>query len=376
MQTAPTIELTPPDVAIKTRNAGIDHLRILLTALVILHHVAIVYGGSGGWYWRELENASNPLLVMFNAFNQSFFMGFFFLLSGYYTTRSFEKKGARKFLKDRFLRLGLPLLVYFFLISPFTIALARTGQGHGLWTGWLDMMREGEFEPGPLWFAEALLIFASGYVLWRRLRPQSSSTTKLPNFYVLLGTAIALGLSTFLLRLVIPVGESVLWLQLGYFPCYIYLYAAGCAAADAQLLERITIKEARPWIGVSLIAVICLPVIFFMGQGHGAFEGGWNWNALIYAMWDPLVAWGVILGLLILARTHWSRANRLTAWLAENAYGTFIVHPPVVVGLSLLAASLPLQPLVKFVLVGGLAIIGSSLIASLLRSIPGVKQIV
>ena len=32
-------------------------------------------------------DASNPLPVMFNAINQSYFMGPFFLLAGYYTPR-------------------------------------------------------------------------------------------------------------------------------------------------------------------------------------------------------------------------------------------------------------------------------------------------
>src|SRR5687768_11841205 len=69
----------------ETRNAAIDHLRIVLTGLVIFHHVAIAYGGSGGWYWREEANSSQPLLLMFNATNQAFFMGVFFLFAGYYT---------------------------------------------------------------------------------------------------------------------------------------------------------------------------------------------------------------------------------------------------------------------------------------------------
>src|SRR5262249_28734852 len=97
------------------RNRSIDHLRVLLTALVILHHTAIAYGGSGGWYWREEPNGSKPLLVLFNATNQSYFMGFFFLLAGYYTPGPFDRKGAGRFLADRFLRLGLPLLGYFFI---------------------------------------------------------------------------------------------------------------------------------------------------------------------------------------------------------------------------------------------------------------------
>jgi len=35
-------------------------------------------------------------------------MGFFFLLAGYFTPRSLERKGYGHFLCDRFLRLGLP----------------------------------------------------------------------------------------------------------------------------------------------------------------------------------------------------------------------------------------------------------------------------
>jgi glucan biosynthesis protein C len=85
------------------RSHAMDHLRIVLTLLVILHHTAIVYGGSGGWYWREQPNGSQPLLLFFNATNQSHFMGFFFLLAGYFTPSSLDRKGAGRFIQDRLL---------------------------------------------------------------------------------------------------------------------------------------------------------------------------------------------------------------------------------------------------------------------------------
>ena len=50
--------------------------------------------------------------------------------------------------------------------------------------------------------------------------------------------------------------------------------------------------------------------------------------------------------------THWSQATPLTTWLARNAYGAYIVHPPIVVGASLVAATWMLNPLAKFVAVG------------------------
>ena len=40
--------------------------------------------------------------------NAAFFMGLFFLISAYFVPSSFERKGTWTFLKDRFLRLGIP----------------------------------------------------------------------------------------------------------------------------------------------------------------------------------------------------------------------------------------------------------------------------
>ena len=362
-----------------SRNASIDHLRVVLTALVILHHCAIVYGGSGGWYWRQEPDGSNRLLIMFNAVNKSYFMGFFFLLACYYTPNSFDRKSAWPFLADRLRRLGLPLLAYFFVMSPMTIALARTGDGHPFWSGWWQMLRQRNFEPGPLWFAEALLIFAFAYAAWRRLVPGPSRglsrLSRLPRFATLATTAVAVGAIAFVVRLFVPVGTNVAWLQLGYFPAYVLLFVAGCLAARGQLLECVTFAEARPWAVVSLFMFVLLPVVIVTRGGHGSFHGGWTFNAAFYALWDPFIAWGIILTLLWFARTYWSDANPLTARLAQCAYGAYIVHPPVLVGLSLLCRAWAIPPLLKFGVVGLAACTGAFAVAAVLLLIPGLKKI-
>jgi peptidoglycan/LPS O-acetylase OafA/YrhL len=115
-------------VKMTSRNHFIDRLRVLLTALVITFHGAITYGSAGGWYWREVDDLSRPLrigLTMMAAICQAYFMGMFFLLAGYFTPSSLERKGLKRFVLDRLLRLGIPLLVYGLLIGPITIALAR-----------------------------------------------------------------------------------------------------------------------------------------------------------------------------------------------------------------------------------------------------------
>jgi fucose 4-O-acetylase-like acetyltransferase len=87
-----------------------DNLRIWLITLVVLHHLAIVYTGVGAFYYVE-PPPSYPLplvvLVIFIVVNQAYFMGLLFLISGYFSPGSLERKGVRRFVKDRLIRLGI-----------------------------------------------------------------------------------------------------------------------------------------------------------------------------------------------------------------------------------------------------------------------------
>lgn len=101
----------------------IDNLRIFLISLVVLHHLSITYGAPGGWYYNESEAGFPEVLFMsmFVATNQSFFMGMFFMISAFFIIPSLERKGTGKFITDRLLRLGIPLLVFYFLLNPLTV---------------------------------------------------------------------------------------------------------------------------------------------------------------------------------------------------------------------------------------------------------------
>lgn len=76
----------------KDRLLFIDNLRILLIILVILVHLAITYGAPvGDWYYQEVEAGmiESIFYIFFIAVSQSFFMGFFFLISGYFAPGSY-----------------------------------------------------------------------------------------------------------------------------------------------------------------------------------------------------------------------------------------------------------------------------------------------
>ncbi len=160
----------------KPRLLYIDNLRILLTILVILHHLAIGYGAPGNNIYieaGEISTVSTILMTLFVAINQAFFMGFFFMISSYFTPRSYDRKGAGPYVRDRLKRLGIPLLFYIVVIDPLLgFVMARHYGYPGSLGQFLRLSLQNTLDNktlgvGPLWFVAALLIFSLAYVLWR-----------------------------------------------------------------------------------------------------------------------------------------------------------------------------------------------------------------
>lgn len=350
------------------RGFGLDALRGAMTLLVVLHHTAITYGAMGGWFYKEVlpdGSLSSKLLIFFCTFNQAFFMGLFFLLAGYFTPAALAKKGVSAYMRDRFVRLGVPLLFFGLVLGPATIALAQTAQGKGFTDTLLSLLRHGEFERGPLWFCQALLIFACAAALVFKLK--ALRRVSAPSSAQLLTAALLTGAASFALRLWWPVGTQWWGLQLGYFAGYLTLFWGGYAVASTRWLERLDLEQVQHWRRIRRWAVPVLPVMALSAPSvpllQGAPEGGWTVLAAVYAFWEPLVAWGVILGLL------WRFQHRVEAgrpvWrsLARRAYTIFVIHAPVVVGVALAWRHVQAPALVKFLVTGGVSCWVSYLLA-------------
>src|ERR687886_361511 len=97
----------------------LDSLKLLLTALVIAHHAGQAYGPTGG-RWPIFEPERAAILGPFFSVNAAFFMGLFFLISAYFPPVSFDRKGAARFLLERTIRLGGPLVAVGLLIGALT----------------------------------------------------------------------------------------------------------------------------------------------------------------------------------------------------------------------------------------------------------------
>jgi glucans biosynthesis protein C len=242
----------------------IDNIRIFLICLVITTHSAVTYGGSGDWYYTEAgsDTIAPIILTMINSLNQSFFMGCFLFISAYFITGSLERKGTRQFVHDRLVRLGIPLQVWIIFINPLLLYLIRVtlyNFNGTLWESYADIFIPfNGFGLGPMWFVFFLLIATLAYVLWYTCHGSNSKSAQgmrdLPSFTSIIVLGIILGLTTFILRIFVPIGWT--WrlfnFQFPFFPQYIAFFVLGICAAQHNWLEDINSDvgkkvHLRPW---------------------------------------------------------------------------------------------------------------------------------
>ncbi|MBU3916013.1 acyltransferase [bacterium] len=370
----------------------IDNLRVFLTLLVVAHHAIITYSGTGGWYYKEgrQDFVTQALSGIFCATNQAFFMAFFFMIAGFFTVSSLDKKSNSSFLKDRFLRLGIPIIVYDLFIHPtmiYAIKNKLNNESYSFLSHFIQYLKNfNQIARGPLWFLSALLIFSLAYICVRYLFPKKTNLAppkkNFPNTLSLIVFSIICGLASFVIRLWMPAGEviKILGFQMGYFVLYIALFAAGIIAYRQNWFFTLSEKIGKRWFAAIQILIILLPVGYILGgvmdeRGAKLTMGGMNGLALFYAMWEPFVCVGICAGLTVQFRKYLNKRTTIQQFLAKNAYTVFIIHAPVLVFVALAMRPVMFHPLAKFVILYITAVPICYILAHGLRRIPFVDRI-
>jgi glucan biosynthesis protein C len=391
-------------VSAKPRLAWIDNLRWLVIVMVVLVHVCVTYSGLGSWYYHEearLDVASQLVFYAYEIFSQSFFMGFLFLLAGYFVPSAYDRKGAGRFALDRLVRLGVPTAVFMFVLHPLTefikkaflqppLRLADIPAFYGRYVGSLRFFRES----GPLWFALALLVFCLVYAVVRRLaealqaRPQEKPRTAqpgrlwraAPTHGTLVALIALLAAASYLVRLVQPIGTSWYNMQLCFFPQYVILFLIGLWTRRSGFLSSVAFGFGMRWFRLALAAGIPAWAILLVSGGLlsgnlEAFAGGLHWQAAAYALWEAFFCVGISLGLIVLYRERANARGRFTGFLADNNFGVYVFHTPILVAVSLALRTQASQPLTKALVVAALVLPACFLFAAAVRRLPGLRRL-
>jgi glucans biosynthesis protein C len=368
------------------RLAYLDNLKVLLVVGVIAVHSAITYGVDGSWYLEDYDSMSDVsvgVLTVFVAVGFLFGLGAFFLIAGRLSGPSLDRKGPARFVGDRLVRLGIPVLFYVLLIAPAMeyVKARDEGADEGFTSFAWDQLSDPA--PGPTWFLEALLVFSVAYALVRALWPVRGPVSREPlGGRLVAAVGVAIAVLSFATHLVLPYGEEHFHIQFALFPQYAILFGLGCAAGRRGWLETLTPELRRRCGVVGLVGILALPVLLLAGgfaesdAKQDLYAGGWHWQAAGTSLVEAALAATLPLYLIGWFREHWTRQGPLLRRMATAAYGAFIIHPPVVVGLALALHQTALPAELKFILVLAGGVVGSFGITVLVLRIPTVAKLV
>jgi len=197
-----------------------DNLRVLVIAVVVVWHTSLGYFGTGTtpYYYMDRTTSKVWTAALAPASVISIFaLGPLFLVAGWFSARSLAHKGAGAFARTRLLRLGVPLIVYMFLIDRLAEYLGDHGDGlhPSLAAYWGVPPRSGgPYATGPLWFVAALLAFSLAYALLRRVHP-APVARRWSGAKVMLAAAVLIAVTAFLVWQRWPLGNGSSFAHLG-----------------------------------------------------------------------------------------------------------------------------------------------------------------
>jgi hypothetical protein len=364
-----------------SRYAYADNLKVLLVIGVIVAHATMAWTGVGTWVFDE-PPVREPLLSALSVLElvgALFGLALFFLIAGAFTPRSLVRKGLRRFLVDRAVRLGVPMVFFILVLSPVVeyadpdvAGWTRGFPAFAVHTWWPPV-------PGPTWFLGVLLVFSAVYAVVRTVFPRRPATTPMRARHLwAAGMIVVVG--SYLVRIAVPLGEERWHLAVGQAPAWIVGFTIGVVGAERGWFDRIPSTTSRRLCQVGWAAVAGTALVLGTANALGAdldpFGGGGTWQSLVVTVIEAALVVAMSLWLLDVFRRRFDRQGPLLGVLSRAAFAAFVVHQVVLVGLVLATRHVPWPPEVEYLGVAALGVAGSFALAWLLLRLPGVSRIV
>lgn len=375
------LAVTSPPIT-RTRHGSFDNLKVVLVCGVIVGHTTMAWTGVGDWVFDEphVRDPLLSLLVLVAVIGALFAIPVFFFVAGAFTPGSFRRKGLGRFLVDRTLRLGLPMLFFVIVLSPLIeyVDPDNVGWDKGFWAFvpfiWWPPA------PGPTWFLGVLLLFSALYAVLRTIRPARAVQPGPPRLRTLAAAAAGVALVSYLIRLAIPLGVEFGRLALGQTAGWVTGFALGVVGAERgwypHLRGEMGIRIRRLALGALALCALVIGSAAVTGANMDDYAGGGTWQSLTVATLEGALIVTMSLWLVDLFGRRFDRQGRLAQAMSRSAYAAFLFHQLILVGLVLASRWVPWAPEVEYVLVASLGVAVSFGVGSLVTRLPALSRVV
>ncbi len=337
-----------------TRLYYLDWLRVLAIFAVFIYHSTRFFNME---IWIVKNPTWYPWVEGWNRFATAWLLPLILVISGASLFYAAGKggggmRGAGKFVKDKALRLLVPVLVCDFTHASLQAYLNRLTHGEfsGSFFQYLPQYFFDDFDVqgAHLWYLWLLfLISVILYPLLRWLRGRGQSVlSKLGNLLALPGAVYALALPAILLAVLLDydsVPHNAGWTYL----IYLWLALAGFLVVSDDGVQAST--QRLRWLSLPAGLVLVGCSLFLLTLDVGPAFGTWRY-ALGWAA-RALGSWGCILAILGFGRKYLSLRTPFLTYANEAVLPFYILHQTVLLGVGYFVVQWAIPALLKWVII-------------------------
>ncbi|HEU4883307.1 MAG TPA: acyltransferase family protein [Longimicrobium sp.] len=317
----------------------LDWLRVIAIVLLLFFHSAMPYVAEWDWHLKNPE--TSPLLMEASYFLSRWRMALLFLISGVGTAFALGFRPARGYLRERALRLLVPLHFGILVIVPPQIYMERLTDGASypsylhFWPSVLQgrPYPEGNTSWHHLWFIAYLFLYSVAALplflylrseRGRRVRARIEARLAGPMLY-LLGLPLGIVLATLYVRWSGPQNVVDDW---GHLVYYFGFFVFGYLLAEAEGAWRWMETNRRTSL---LLAVASIVTINYLRWNDVEPAWGYNPGNAALQILQGFNAWFWVLAILGFGLRHLSFRNRLLDYAGEGIYPFYLLHQTVIV---------------------------------------------
>ncbi|WP_157950986.1 acyltransferase family protein [Peribacillus acanthi] len=323
----------------------LDWLRVVATFVVFIYHV-VMFFNPFPWHVKNIE-LDGTYMFLFTMITSLWIMPLFFLISGASTYFALQRYSVSQLAKDRLIRLGIPLIVAVFFLSPPQVYIERITleQFNGSFFQFLPHYFDGLYldigGPGNfafvglhLWYVFFLLIFTYLTLpIFKKMLDSGKGSS--PSF---IGFGIFLFIS-YLLLFVETIGLGG-W-DLLY---YLFVFIAGFKfISNSTFMEKV-----RAYFPILLI----IGFVVAGWYGYISLGDAPSWISAKSAVLAVRVlgSWSLIFVLLGLFMMRFNRKTKTLQIGSKYALPFYILHQPIIVVIGYFLSSVEIAIPLKFIL--------------------------
>jgi peptidoglycan/LPS O-acetylase OafA/YrhL len=358
----------------------LDWLRVLAVFGVFVFHTLRPFD-DGDWHVKNAQTSEGISMAI--AFLGLWGLAFFFMISGAASWLALRWRSGLEFLRERALRLLVPFVVAYVLLSPLQYFIEQHHKGRSSQSFFGDVRTFfGDLAgDAPLWLRDT-------YHLWFLIYLIQFAVLGLPLFLLFRGRVdwlaricqrrgsillLAVPLIPIHLLLLAAPGPDHGW---GEFVFFFDFFVVGFVVMSDERLTAAVRRDAVPGliVGITAFVVGVLTGIIDFLDGWWP-DPGYSWAYLWYSPLITIAVWGWLVAVLGFGMRAPAFQRPLPAPLARAAMPYFLVHQPIILAIAYYVVRWDTSIGAKYAVLLPSAFAASAVLAWLLSTLPGISTL-